>query len=330
MKAISIAIFLLNIFSGCLFGQEQTKDNNIKLFVGAVDNTNKDLSETLKAKLNAKLIQLVNQTGVAEVGYSNFLLYPEFYVNNSEVSETGLVKLTVVNCDLNLFIARILPGRNKVAAGVFASFNKVISGSGNSKEAAINNAINSLSGSDKSVVDFINKAKAGIADYYTKNCNEVLEEADRMYHLDQYAQSIAMYFAIPTTAPCYDNARSKSILVYKAFLNNQCKEDLIALKAILATASNNKDVNATEKYDKAIEIFKRIDPTTSCYDEALNMIKTLEAKFEKAQQDELARAAKRENNETEMAKEYYKAMGRMASNAAAAPANNVVFIKSDK
>jgi len=154
MKKLNL-IFLM-LISMRLYAQD---DSAIKLFVyqaGIIKN-NSNLSPGLQDRLFRKTTQLINQTGIAELGYSSFLVSPKFSVINISKSETGTLTVYLAQCELTISIER--RNINDKDGAVFASFTKTITGSGMNENEAANNALNNISPSDTRIVDFLTDSK---------------------------------------------------------------------------------------------------------------------------------------------------------------------------
>lgn len=187
------------------------------------------------------------------------------------------------------------------------------------KDDAITNAINNISGNDKAIVDFLNDSKAKIDNYFKTNCNDVMKQGERALAINDYSQAIALFFSVPSSAPCYENALKRSEAVYTKFVEDECNKKLIKLKAFVALAPSS-DVY----YDSVVNVMEDINPVSpTCYAEAEQIFSKVEARLsdEKKQQWELRKQAL--TQEGDIQKEMYKAMAEINRNYE--PASTIII-----
>lgn len=314
MKMLFIAILVLSVSTNALHAQSENNFNAIKLFIDP-DSTAKEnhsLSEIIQDRLYRKITQLINQTGIAEIGYSNFLVAPKLDVISEHTGQAGISEVYMVECELNIFIKRARFTEDGSSA-TFKSFSKTITGYGSGRENAVSNAITSLSSSDPSIVSFINNAKQHIDIYFKTHCKEVIKEAEQALSIKDYAQSIALYYSIPSTAPCYDEAFAAVTKVYVTFVEDQCNKRLILLKSYVALAMKDNGPGKNY-YDSAIAVMRTLSPASEkCFAEAKVMISKIENRLEEKQRKEWELIRKRDADALEIEKEKYRAMGRINS-----------------
>lgn len=315
MKNIVLLIIAVCSFTMRLTAQETAEYNAIKLFIDQekLSTENPTLPEPLRQRLYTKVMQLINQTGVAEVGYSNFLVTPKFDVLGTSLDEASIPRLYLAECELSLSISR--RDFSDQGAASYASFSKKLIGSGSSKDNAIANAINNISPQDNTLVGFFKQSKAKIDHYFKTNCKEIIKEAIQAYDLKEFGKSIALYFSVPSSAPCYEEARSRSIGVYVRYIEDNCDKQLIQLKALIALAQTNDATASAKHYSEVLAIMKNLNPTSpKCYNEAKLLIQKIENRFNEQQKREWELESKRSITEAQLKKEMYKAMGRISSN----------------
>ncbi len=139
------------------------------------------LNESNTSKLNAKITQAVVASGLSASGYNhNFVIYPVFHLNETNVIETGTQDLTIVTCDLSLYIKQV---DNNV---IFSTFSKQYKGTGKQKDQALSNAISKIDVNDKDCKAFIASGKQKIFDYYVQRCGDIIKQADT-YHSTLFA-----------------------------------------------------------------------------------------------------------------------------------------------
>lgn len=124
MKKIILFILFASVWLSKIYAQEFDANNAIKLFIDQeyIAKVNDSLSPPLVKRLYTKTIQMVNQTGIADVGYSTFLLTPKLDVLTVSSDDAGTGRLYLAECELSLSISRIDYGN--AGAASYASFAK--------------------------------------------------------------------------------------------------------------------------------------------------------------------------------------------------------------
>lgn len=327
MKKINLLIFSVLFCISKLNAQDEDY-NVIKLFISQNDIAvqNRTLAPNLRDRLYQKLTQLINQTGIVEIGYSTFLVSPKFDIISSNVSEAGITKVYLAECELSILIKRAKVGSSGDAT--FSSFSKTITGSGSAQDQAIANAINNISTNDNEVINFLKNSKAKIDAYFKSHCPDVLKEAEQALTLKQYESSIALYFSVPSDAPCYQQALDASEKVYRTYVKDLCNKDLIRLKAYVALAQTQ---NSYQKnyYDSALIIMSDLNPASDkCFEEARKEIEKIDQRLNDEQKQNWELIKQTSTNNADVKKEMYKAMGRISSNyQPPSPATNVIIAR---
>ena len=314
MRISLLILSFLVMYTTGLKAQNDPDYSAIKLYINNQNLAyNNQLPAVLINRLSSKITQLINQTGVAEIGYSNFLVVPKFDILSTSEDDAGMSKVFLTECELVITIERQSYGKGTGA--VFASFSRRLTGSALTKNDAISNAINNLSTNDEALVSFLKRSKVKISEYFQAHCQEVIEEAEHAYKLNDYGKSIALYFSIPSNAPqsCYKSAKAASMKVYTKYLEDKCNLQLIRLKAYVARAQNT-DEKATFYYDSALKVMNELDPASAdCYAEARKQIEKIEQRFDERQKQEWELRRKKVYDEAEVKKEMYKAMVKMGT-----------------
>jgi len=300
----------------------------IKLYLdySRVGYVNKDLSPALQNRLCTKITGLINQAGIAEIGYSTFVVVPRFDILNTSVDESGMARVFMTEAELSITIERRSYGTGNGA--VYASVSKRIIGSGMSKEESQANAINGFSPSDKELVSFMEQSKAKITAYFQAHCHEVLAEARQAYAMNDYGRSIALYFSIPSNAPsqCYREATAACKVVYSKYMEDECNKKLIGLKALVARALDDNAPAGT--YEEAIKLIRDLDPASGdCYEEAKMVITKIENRFDEKQKREWEMKKKQLSDATEIQKGAIKAMARINSSYQQSSSPTVIIAK---
>lgn len=247
------SIFFLNVG----IAQEKTVDfGQISLAVIMPENLD-GLSESQLSKIESKLHRIITSNGLSGSGYNNsVVIYPKFEIYNESVVE-GMKNIITVEVEFSSFIKQV---DNNM---MFASYTKSIVGSGYTKEKAINNAISKIPVNEPKQQAFIKKGKAKIIDYYEKNCDNISAKSDAFIQMKKYKQAIALLLSVPEeVSSCYTKIQQKSIDAYLAYQKQYCQELLQLAKS--AYSAND--------YSQALQHLSIIDPSSTCNNNALEMM----------------------------------------------------------
>jgi hypothetical protein len=244
--------------------QSSTDVGKIALSVVMPENVD-GLDNSQLSKMETKIIQIVSAKGLAASGYNNnFVIYPKFAIYETNVVEGGMQNISVVSCELSLFIKQV---DNNI---IFSAISKSLKGSGNNKKTAITNAISKVSANDLQFNTFIETGKGKIIQYYETKCQDIITKSESLVKMQDYEQALGLLMTIPEEVSCYSKVQEKSIEAYKAFKNHGCKIQLQDARTILA--SND--------YRLALHILSQIDPSTPCFKESQTLVNNAAAKVD--------------------------------------------------
>ena len=289
------------------------------MYVSA-DQLDTSLSDNIRDRIVTMVTELITGTGIADRGFSNFWVLPNFHILSSSVDDRGMSRIFLRECELTITVERHRYGNGNAA--VFNSMTKRILGSGASEEDALANAINSISGSDPDLIAFLQQSKEKISAYFQTNCDQVIAEANQAYELNDFARSIALFFSIPSDAPadCYKHAQAGLQKTYAKYVDHDCQLRLIRLKAYVARAQSLDSATAKKQYDQAIEIIESLDPaSTACYAEATQIIVKIEGRFDEKQRQTWELKKKQAAEDAANTKSMIQTIGKISSNYKPAP-----------
>ena len=262
MKKI-LPIIISIVLSNNLFAQTKNDIGKITLSVVMPDNV-EGLNKSQLSKLETKISQIVIASGLATSGYNNnFVVYPKFAINETNLVEGGMQNITVVSSELSLFIKQV---DNNM---MFSSISKQLKGSGNNKELAISNAISKIPTNDPDYNTFIETGKNKIIKYYETKCEDIISKSDAFVKMQKFENALGLLMSVPEeVSSCYNQIQDKSIIAFKAYQTQKCSEQIQKAKTTLA--SNN--------FIGALEILSNIDPSATCFKEAQTIAKKAEEK----------------------------------------------------
>lgn len=269
-----LIVYLCVIFNSVLNAQQPNNTNSQlgNIFIAVSDpEIPKSINELQKEKIKNKVIKSVNKTSLSAVNKnSDFTIKSSFQIFDDE-SFDGLRKKVVVNCEVYL---RIEQSRTK---NIFSTYSQEINGIGSSKEDAINNAIKRMSFEKAKFNAFIKKGKNSIYNYYEINCNNIISKIQVAYNNKNYKKAIILSNSIPSeVGSCYLKAQKIAQKSYENYRDTYCK--VLILKGKAALAQNN--------FKLAGKYFSYVDPRSSCYEEAKELLNQVNTQFTENQQQQ--------------------------------------------
>ncbi len=260
MKNIIFIIFLAVASSA--FAQQEDSNSAIAVSV-AFTNQAESLSLSLQEKLRNKVAQILSRGGVAAEGWAqDFVVYPKINIYD-EQTIGGTQNKVFVKAELSLYMKQT---DNDL---LFSSVAQTITGSGTNKETALSQAIGSIRPDSKDLQSFVAEGKKRILDHYAKNCNQFLNKARTYAQLGEYGEAFVQLFQVPVQAEdCYAKAQKEMQVVYLAWQKNNCQRGIQNAKAAIAV----------QDWNLALEYLTTIDPASSCFAEAGQLVSKIEGK----------------------------------------------------
>lgn len=250
MRKIILALILV-LTQYFMFCQSSTLDwLNIGLVMPEEDEL---LDNSQIEKLQSKLSSILANNGVSSnCVCGGIMAYPKISLNNESSTNTGMATLKVIDLDMTLYVAH---ADDKT---IFGSNNVRLRGIAKTKNQAILNALNSIEPNKDSWTTFFDKTKSKIVQYYDKNCARIMEKAELQSKTGNIESAIMQLMNIPLEVPCYNQAKSLTLTIYKKFSEERCTLLLQEAKTKLAL----------KQFEEALAIIAKIDPNTSCFTQA--------------------------------------------------------------
>jgi hypothetical protein len=316
MKNYFLILVICSVYS--LFGQDKDEYSAIKLYIDQYqileDNKN-NLTENEINRLYQRTSQLVNQAGITEAGYSNFLVSPILDVISNDEDNAGTTKTYLAVCELFITIKRTnIDKEEPLGAATFATFTKKIMGSGFTKEEARSNALSNIRASDEDYRDFFLDTKKKIDEYYKLHCKDVIKEAQQALALKNYVKSISLNFSVPTNSPCYAEAYDSAEKVYQTYIDDKCEKQILLMNNYAALALKG-GTNSDFYYTEIIKIIGDISPSSKrCYDAATLIIEKIEKNITEKQKQDWELKKIYSEDEKAMTKERLKEIQKISEN----------------
>jgi hypothetical protein len=184
---------------------------------------------------------------------------PKFEIFDTQEVEGSLDNTFVVDVSLTLSVQYIYEDI------IFSNMQRQIQGSGRDRQQAINNVIRNLRINDPQWATFLASTRENIVNYYDQACSSLVEQATQLDQLDLTVEALAILWPIPKEVDCYEEVKQLTIQVYKRHINRQCAKTLLDARTFLAA----------NRYDDGLAVLSKVDPLSSCAEEANILIDTI-------------------------------------------------------
>ncbi|WP_353480843.1 hypothetical protein [Haliscomenobacter sp.] len=251
-----ILICALGMALGNAFAQEQ----QLLLGLGEVQVSGGSVTSVQKTAVQGKLRTMLAATGFsAEALQVPVVVQPELQLMEPRAVETGTKTLYVIDANLTYTV------KQKEGNPIFGAQAKRVSGSGTSTALALSNLISNLPMQDAKFNTFVAEMKTEIMDYYSKQCQNLIAESNRLVETGQYAKAYGLLSNIPIESACSSTASAALKAVY------QKQRDAICTYYLLQAKSSA----AAKQYDQTLQALKKIDGDAPCAKEAFALAESL-------------------------------------------------------
>jgi hypothetical protein len=267
----------------CLFAFTQTNAQDLNLSVYKTKDLNNTLSTSNRSAIESKIQGWLTEKSVGGKNQNATIgLLPELIMYEPRVVSAGLRNLYAVDGEI------VLTAQQKDAAQTFGVYRKKLTGSGTTQALAMSNMISNLSSNaDARFGTFISDLSPKVADFYNKNCQTLLADADRALQSGQMQEGVNILLGMPNKTTCRTDADAKLLAAYPRYRDYICNQSLLNAKA--AAAQKN--------YATAAQALKYVDPESACFGE----VNTFVGEMQKM-------ADKDFTTEYDAIKEYFKAL----------------------
>lgn len=266
---------------GMALGNVLAQDQQLLLGLGDLQVSGGSLTSAQRTAVHGKVRTLLAATGFSAEGLQvPVILSPELQLMEPRAVETGTKTLYVIDANLTYTI------KQKEGNPIFGALAKRISGSGTSNALALSNLISNLPMQDAKFNTFVTEMKIAVMEYYSKQCQNLIAESNRLVETGQYAKAFGILSNIPIESSCSSTASSALKAVYQKQRDAICGYYLLQAKTSAAA----------KQYDQTLWALKKIDGDAPCAQEAFALANELKGAVDadfKANLDAL--------------KEYYKA-----------------------
>lgn len=224
----------------------------------AVPDASNELTDAQRLRLESKLVQIIEKSGVATAGYSNGMLLKAVIDDKvTRVADGGMENMAVTTCQLTLYVVNA--GDNMV---VYNTMSCKIKGSGNTDALAMSNAITNIDVRDAQYKRFIAASQQKVVDWYGSNCQKIMSQATDAERRHDYAAAVSLLYSIPIEVPCHATAAKRARDLYAKYERQLC--DGIVTYARGEVAIGN--------YEDALNALAIVEANSACADSAKQLI----------------------------------------------------------
>jgi hypothetical protein len=263
-----ILIVLLPLFN-LSFGQSANQGNSsdIALKIIIPEQEDKNFDEYVQGSLNKKLTRMaVNYGFGSEAIEPRFIFFPKVFVNQFETVPGSTPKI-IVKADVDLYIA------DYKTKTIFATTTVKCTGVGDTERHAYHKALSSVNTRNANVEKFMKEGKEKIIDYYARNCDLIIKNAETFAYKNDFDQAFYMLSTIPfECTACYQKMLDESKAIYDKYLEYVCKTNFVKAQSIWISSQNYQGAINVEPY------LSEIIPGSSCYNDVQEFIKEIKAK----------------------------------------------------
>ncbi|MBX2906510.1 MAG: hypothetical protein KF744_10760 [Taibaiella sp.] len=244
----------------------QTTGSGFTIGVSTID-IGANLSEAQALKLESKMLQVIEKSGVATAGYSSgILLKPAISVEDTRIAEGGMQNITVTTCELTLYMVNA--GDNMI---VYNTMSRKLRGSGSTAEQARNNAINTMDVNDERYKQFMSTSKQKIIAYYNTNCNKIMKQAAEAEKKYDYEAAVSLLSGVPMEVTCYTTANRKALSLYTKYEQQLCNKIVTYARGEMAIGN----------YEAALDALATVSGRSACNVEANQLIAEADKKVQR-------------------------------------------------
>ncbi len=295
MKKLIPLIVLIQFFVSSAQSQPKLDDfGRIILNTYLSDKIN--LPTESKALLETKLNQITSNNGIGGSSTNpRFIITASVNIGTKDIV-AGSPQMIALNIDLTLFIGDAIENK------VFSNTTLSLKGVGTNENKAFIDALKTINPQNKQVASLIEEAKSKIVTYYNTQCDFIIKDAETLVAQQKFDEAIYKLSLVPEVCQtCYFKCKDMLASTYQQKINADCKVKLNNAKTIWAT---DKTASGAQK---AGVILTEINPSASCYTEAVLFVKDIDEILKAAEKDRQELKLKKYNDEMAMRKDELKA-----------------------
>jgi hypothetical protein len=276
MKIQHIILSALLIFSGVIKAQEKLDDFG-RIVLNSYLSDKLTVPQEAKNFLLTKLTQITSNNGMGGSAVNpRFIITANVNVGTKDII-AGPPQMIAQNLEVTLLIG------DAISNTVFSNVILNIKGVGTNENKAYVEAFKSINPKNPQIVAFLEEGKQKIIQYYSTQCDFIIEDAMASSKLGNYDDAIYKLALVPEVCQeCYFKCIDTMLSVYQTKIDTDGKKKFNDAKVVWA---GNQTAAGAEQ---AGELLSQIDPMAGCQPEVTQFINSINAKLkadEKAKWD---------------------------------------------
>jgi hypothetical protein len=254
------------------------------------------IPEPAKDLLANKLDQIITQNGLGGVpNKERFIMTANVNVLTKDVTPTAPV-MHAYTLQVTFYIGDGIEGTK------FASQSITLKGTDTDQNKAYVMALRNIKTNDPKIKVFVEEGKRRIIEYYNSKCDFIIKEAHTLEGKQDYEQAIYKLTNVPQVCKdCYDKCQALVGPIYQKYIDLRCKEYLNEANNVWAI---NQDYSGAERASK---ILNKIDPSSSCYIDAITLSDKITNRIKEIDQREWNFMLKQQQDTVDIEKAMIKA-----------------------
>lgn len=228
-----------------------------------------DLPAEARAALNQKLLQMTLQNGFGSTG-GPFVLTADVRTVDKQVTATAppqyIVELEVLVYVVNLQEQLLAAETSFVVKSIQTSDTK-----------AVIRAINQINARTPQVRAFMTAAREKIIDYYATRIPTIIAKAQSLANRGDYETALNVLSTVPESLDEYPMVAEKMTGIYTQMVDKYAAVSLQEAKSKLALRD----------YEGALESLLYVDPTSTRFDEATQMVDSIKGAIDAREQAQI-------------------------------------------
>ncbi|MCM1107683.1 MAG: hypothetical protein NC388_01375 [Clostridium sp.] len=258
----NIAILLMGCLMSGAHMRAQTNDCVVPMMI-LVPEQAEALPNTAQSMLEGRLRQMLLQYGMeGGAGFSNFSIVAHTFESSKELL-SGTRPLVTLTIELQLFVGNNYTGEK------FASSTLRLTGAGRNEAKAYIAAFSGIRSDNAQLQAFLNDVRRKVNEYYATQVPAILQRAKSYAVRHNFEEALCLLASVPTCCNRYDEVEQYMTVVFQDYINFDCADKVSKARAVW---------NATQDKEGALlagAYLTAIDPSSSCWEEALALAETI-------------------------------------------------------
>ena len=243
-------------------------DNESKVSINAVVADEK-IPEEAAQTLIAKMKQMLLAGGMCDNGYTErFVMTAKIDITQKDIVPSTPVLISE-KIDITFFVG------DAIANKLYESCTVSVAGIGTNENKVFISAFQKLNAKQTTVLSMLSKARADIAAYFTKHCDEILTKARTEAGTGNYQKAIFLLTSVPNVCEeCYTKCQQQAVAY--------CRQQMAAETAdLLNQAKTEWMKNPTAEGATIVaDIIGKANPQSSNYSEVVRFRNSVSAKLQ--------------------------------------------------